>query len=203
MKFTQKNLTKSKRKSFIIISFRGGFKMGIFKKLSVVFLVIGAIVTAIVLSSCTINVVPPQPNPPYQPTAHWLFSDVYTNSLNCAGVFEDGDYSWEPFQLTVPATVEVTVWSNNLPPSNFDIYIMTDSQYNMYYQIWNSNDNIDNAAYLFEWDLTQFYNGSQYYLDSYTNFLPAGNYYLVIANNYYQFGRGAYGSAYFNLISYY
>ena len=187
----------------VFLIYEGGFKMGRFKKLSVVFLIIGVIVTVIVLSSCTINVIPPQPTPPYQPTAHWLFSDVYTGSLNCAGVLEDGDYFAEPFQLTTPATIEINVWSSSLPPSNFDIYIMTDSQYNMYYQIWNSNGYISNAAYLSKWDLTQFYNGSQYYLDSYTNILPSGNYYLVIANNYYHFGRGVYGSAYFNLISYY
>jgi hypothetical protein len=170
---------------------------------SILLLIVSIPVIIVILSSCTIIITPP-PAPQYQPTAHFIYANQSTGNLNCAGVWEDGDYVAESFSLTQPSTIEVTAWSDNLPPSNFDIYIMTESQYNIYYGIWNANGNINNATYLYEWDLTQYQYYNEYYFDNYTNYpLPAGNYYLVIANNYYQFGRGAYGSASFNLVAYY
>jgi len=134
--------------------------------------------------------------------------DQNTGLLNCAGVWEDGDYLPAGFLLKKPVTIRVTALGHNLPPSNFDIYIMTESQYNTYKSIWSTNGNLSNAPYLHKWDLTHHYNNNMeaYYLD--TNYpLAAGTYYLVVANNYYQFGRGVYGSgslkvgAYFSVSS--
>jgi len=172
------------------------------KKLSL-FSLIGAFsIVMVVLSSCTVNVTPPTPS---QPIAHVIANNKATGSLNCAGLLEDGQYFYVSFSLPQAATVEVQASSFDLPPSYFNIYVMTQNQYNNYYQIWYDNGPIGNASFLNEWDLTNYYNNilEEYSLDVFTNQLAAGTYYLVLANNYYQFGRGVYGSAYFSLIAYY
>jgi len=136
---------------------------------------------------------------------HVIF-DHNTGLLNCAGVLEDGAYFYTNFSLPKTATILLTASSHNLPPSNFDIYIMTDSQYNTYQEIWSTNGNINNATYLYKWDLTQYYNTTkaEYYLNPFIyDSLKAGNYYLVVANNYYKPGRGVYGSASIKLGAYF
>jgi len=174
------------------------------KKMSIILLIVSIPVIIVILSSCTITVTPTPTPPQYQPTAHYIYTNQNTGNLNCAGFWEDGDYCWQTFSLTQPSTIEVIAWSYNLPPSNFDIYIMTQSEYSTYQEIWSTDGNINNATYLCKWDLTQYQYYNEYDFDNYTNYpLPAGNYYIVIANNYYHFGRGVYGSAYFDLIAYY
>ena len=169
-----------------------------FKKLSILFLIISVIVAAIVLSSCSVNVTPP-PTP--LPQTHYLYEDQSTGNLNCAGWTVTGEYYPVPFSLLNSGSFEVTVWSNALPPSNFDVLIMTTNQYDTFVQD-NENEagqmNVSNCLY--DWDLTQApsLNGYQYYLDETEN-LAAGNYYLVFFNNYEEFGAGYYGDATFDL----
>ena len=135
-----------------------------------------------------------------------VITDHNTGLLNCAGVLEDGAYFYTNFSLPKTATILLTASSHNLPPSNFDIYIMTESQYSTYQEIWSTNGNINNATYLYKWDLTQYYNTTkaEYYLNPFIyDSLKAGNYYLVVANNYYKPGRGVYGSASIKLGAYF
>ncbi|MEM3290540.1 MAG: hypothetical protein QW046_03400 [Candidatus Micrarchaeaceae archaeon] len=158
---------------------------------------IGVIVTAIVLSSCTVNVTPPTPTP----QTYYPYVDQSTGWLNCAGWTVTGEYYAAPFSLLNPGTFEITAWSNDLPPSNFDVLIMTSDQYDIFVQMLNNGaGQINNFPFLYDWDLTttpSLY-GYQFYLDEIEN-LAAGNYYVVFFNNYEQFGAGYYGNATFDL----
>ncbi|MCL4408330.1 MAG: hypothetical protein M1542_08300 [Thermotogae bacterium] len=173
--------------------------MGKFKKVSIVFLVIGVVVTAFVLSSCTVNVTPP-PTP--SPQTYNLYEDQPTGNLNCAGWTITGMYCYVEFSLLNSGSFEVTAWSNSLPPSNFDVLIMSTTQYDNFAANYESGWEAGqmNFSDLYGWDMTTApsLNGYQYYLDETEN-LAAGNYYLVFFNNYEQFGAGYYGAATFNL----
>jgi len=132
-------------------------------------------------------------------TEHVIF-DNNTGLLNCAGALVYGDSLYTGFSLQKAGTIRITASSHILPPSSFDIYIMTESQYNAYLD----GNRGSNATCLHQWDLTRYYNKTkaEYYLD--TNYpLQAGNYYLVVANNYYHLLRGVYGSASIKLGAYF
>lgn len=176
-----------------------------FKKISLFFLGGVLLTLIIVLSSCTVKVTPPPQ--PYVPKWHVIIDNAHTGWLNCAGFWEDGQFVHPSFSLPKAAKLKIDVEASNgdLPPSNFDIYIMTQDQYNNYYEIWDNNGNIGNASSMYEWDLTQYYYDYlwEYNLYKITNQLAKGNYYIVLANNYYEFGRGVYGCANYSLSAYY
>ncbi len=157
------------------------------KKYQVLLLALSIAVLGIVLSGCMTTIQLPTPTPP----AQWItLASTNTGWINCAGFWEVGDAVDQPFSISQSATVEITVWSdaNDLPPDDFYVLLLSENQFQ--YFVNNMSDySISDSLNCF--DLTQEYG----YYSNQSFPLPAGNYYLVFWNEYYQIGRGVYGEA--------
>ncbi|MCL4408331.1 MAG: hypothetical protein M1542_08295 [Thermotogae bacterium] len=168
-----------------------------FKKLSIVFLLIGIIGMALVLSSCNSYVFPTS-NSSIQ--VYYPYFHVTTGNLNCAGWTVTGKFNAYSFNMDGYGNFSLTTWSNQLPPSNFDVVIMTSSQFNDFVKAISDRAGSIGFSYIYKWDLTSYpsLNGYNFYLNT-TGNLSAGTYFLVFFNNYLKFGTGDYGQATFNL----
>ncbi len=116
-----------------------------------------------------------------------------TTSLNCAGAFLRGQYYAVPLTISNSGYLNLIVWSSDLPPSDFYVYIMTPYQYQEF-------ENGASTESKFSWDLTQYSeaDGYPYYLNQ-TIPISQGNYFLVFSNSYSVIGAGVYGQAYFTV----
>ncbi|MCL4408332.1 MAG: hypothetical protein M1542_08290 [Thermotogae bacterium] len=112
-----------------------------------------------------------------------------TPLLNCAGLTVRGDYVYLELNIPSPRKINIIVWSNKLPPSDFDIYVMTPEQYNDFTKSKSSFDYVDG------WDLTQHWSFSrgEYYLSEELSLVDS--YYIIISNDYLHPFQGVYGQA--------